>query len=266
MDRAGSVGLHVSPRGGEPALNADPAAQRRLLDLQAADLQLDHLAHRRETLPEAAEARSLAAEHAGLRDQEVSVATEIADLEREQERADADVEQVRQRKDRDQQRLDAGQVSSAKELEGLQSEIASLERRQGVLEESELEIMQRLEDAQRRAAQLVADRTDVERRGRQAQEARDDAWAGIDQTAQTVRHERELIAAEIPADLLALYEKTRAERGGVGAVEIRQLRCEGCRITIDPADLARIRAASPHLVVRCEECRRILVRTAESGL
>lgn len=237
-----------------------------MLDLQAADLQLDQLAHKRETLPEAAEARSLAGEHANLRDQEVAVVTEIADLEREQERADADVEQVRQRKDRDQQRLDVGQVSSAKELESLQSEIASLERRQEVLEESELEIMQRLEDAQRRAAQLIADRTDVERRGRLAQQARDNAWAGIDQTAQAVRNEREQVAAEIPADLLALYEKTRAERGGVGAVEIRQLRCEGCRITIDPADLKRIRAAAPSLVVRCEECRRILVRTAESGL
>jgi uncharacterized protein len=266
MDCARSVGPDVNPRGGERPLNADPAAQRRLLDLQAADLQLDQLAHRRETLPEAAEARSLAIEHARLRDAEVAVATDMADLERAQERADADVEQVRRRKDRDRKRLDAGQVSSPKELESLQSEIVSLERRQSVLEESELDIMQRLEDAERRAAQVVADRTEVERRGRKAQGARDEAWAEIDQTIQAVRQDRERIAAEMPDDLLALYEKTRAERGGVGAVEIRHRRCEGCRITIDPADLYRIRSAPPDLVVRCEECRRILVRTAESGL
>jgi predicted nucleic acid-binding Zn-ribbon protein len=266
MDRARNVGFNVTPRGGEPALNADPAAQRRLLDLQEADLQLDQLTHRRETLPEAAEARTLAAEHARLRDQEVAVATEIADLERGQERADADVEQVRQRKDRDRQRLDAGQVSSPKELESLQSEIASLERRQGVLEETELDIMERLEDAQGRAAQIESDRTEIEQQGRKAQSLRDDAWAEIDHKAQSVRRERDLIAGQIPPDLLALYEKTRAERGGVGAVEIRQRRCEGCRITIDPADLNRIRAAAPDLVVRCEECRRIQVRTAESGL
>jgi uncharacterized protein len=266
VDRALSVGPHVSQRGGERALNADPAAQRRLLDLQAVDLELDQLARRRETLPEAAEARSLAVEHARLRDQEVAIATEMADLESEQERADADVERVRQRKDRDRQRLDAGQVSSAKELESLQSEIASLERRQGVLEETELDIMQRLEDAQRRLKQIEADRGEIERRGRDVQHTRDQAWAAIDQSAQAVQSERDLIAGEIPVDLLALYEKTRAERGGVGAVEIRQRRCEGCRITIDPADLNRIRAAAPDLVVRCEECRRIQVRTAESGL
>jgi uncharacterized protein len=266
LDRARSVGFTVSPRGGEQALNADPAAQRRLLDLQAADLQLDQLAQRRETLPEAAEARALAVEHARLRDHEVAITTEMADLESERERADADVEQVRQRKDRDRKRLDAGQVSSPKELEGLQSEIASLERRQGALEETELDIMQRLEDAQRKVKQVAADRAEIERQGREAQRARDDAWAGIDQSAEAVQRERELIADGLPEGLLALYEKTRAERGGVGAVEIRQRRCEGCRITIDPADLNRIRAAAPDLVVRCEECRRIQVRTAESGL
>jgi hypothetical protein len=266
VDRARNVGPDVSPRGGEPALNADPAAQRRLLDLQAVDLELDQLARRRETLPEAAEARSLAVEHVRLRDEEVAIATEMADLESEQERADADVEQVRQRKDRDRHRLDAGQVSSAKELESLQSEIASLERRQGVLEETELDVMQRLENAQRRLKQVEADRAEIERRGREVQHARDHAWAEIDESADAVQRQRELIAGELPGDLLALYEKTRAERGGVGAVEIRQRRCEGCRITIDPADLNRIRAAAPDLVVRCEECRRIQVRTAESGL
>jgi len=266
MDTAHCIGFTITPRGGESPLNADPAAQRHLLDLQAADLDLDQLAHRRAALPEAAEAEELARAHVRLRDQDVAVATEIADLEREQARADADVEQVRRRKDRDRERLDAGQVSSAKELESLQSEIASLERRQSVLEEAELDVMERLEDAQRRASHMAAERADIERRGREVQGARDDAWAVIDGAAETLRRQRELIAAEIPADLLALYEKIRADRGGVGAVEIRQRRCEGCRITIDPADLVRIRAAGPDVVLRCEECRRIQVRTAESGL
>jgi uncharacterized protein len=266
VDIARRIGVTITPRGGEAPLNADPAAQRQLLDLQAADLELDQLAHRRESLPEAAEAMDLALAHSRLRDQDVAIATEIADLEREQSRADADVEQVRQRKDRDRVRLDAGQVSSAKELESLQSEIASLERRQGVLEEAELDVMERLEDAQRRAARVSVDRAEIERRGREVQGARDIAWAEIDSTVEILRRQRELIAADIPADLVALYEKTRADRGGVGAVEIRQRRCEGCRITIDPADLVRIRAAAPEVVLRCEECRRIQVRTAESGL
>jgi predicted nucleic acid-binding Zn-ribbon protein len=252
--------------GGEPPLNADPAAQQRLLDLQALDLKLDQLDHRRRTLPEVAEVDSLAAEHSKLRDSEVTISTELADLQREQERADTDVEQVRRRKSRDQQRLDAGEVSSPKELESLQSEIASLDRRQAALEEVELEVMEQIEEAQKRLVQITGEREDVARQAGDGQRVRDAAWAEIDIDAESARQQRDVVVADIPSDLLALYDKIRAKRGGIGAVELRQRRCEGCRITIDPADLNRIRAAAPDAVMRCEDCRRILVRTAASGL
>ena len=62
--------------------------------------------------------------------------------------------------------------------------------------------------------------------------ARDEAFAEIDQ-AQTQRTtERTAIAAEIPADLLALYDKVRASSGGVGAAKVWQRRCEGCRLEL----------------------------------
>src|SRR5918995_3017590 len=176
-------------KGGAPPLTAAPAAQQRLLDLQALDLKLDQLDHRRRTLPEVAERDLLAAEHSKLRDSEVTISTELADLEREQERADTDVEQVRRRKSRDQQRLDAGEVSSPKELESLQSEIASLDRRQASLEEVELEIMERLEDAQKRAAEVANEREDVARRAQEVQRARDAAWAHIDMDAGSAKQQ-----------------------------------------------------------------------------
>ncbi|WP_239000791.1 zinc ribbon domain-containing protein [Jiangella asiatica] len=240
--------------------------QLRLLDLQTVDQTLDQLAHRRTALPEAAELETLAAEHSRLRDAEVVAATAVADLEREQKRADSEVEQVRARKDRDQQRLDAGQVSSAKELESLQSEIASLNRRQSVLEDAEIEIMERLEEAQHEAAALAAEREGVGKRAQEVQSARDAAWAKIDEDAAAARGERSTLAAEMPADLLALYEKIRAERGGIGAAALRQGRCEGCRLQLDAAERNRIRGLAPDVVVRHDECRRILVRTPESGL
>jgi uncharacterized protein len=190
----------------------------------------------------------------------------MADLEREQERADTDVEQVRRRKSRDQQRLDAGEVSSPKELESLQSEIASLDRRQAALEEVELEVMEQIEEGQKRLARLTGEREGVAGRARDVRRVRDSAWAEIDMEAESARQQRGEVVADVPSDLLALYDKIRAERGGIGAVELRQRRCEGCRITIDPADLNRIRAAAPDAVMRCEDCRRILVRTAASGL
>ena len=73
------------------------------------------------------------------------------------------------------------------------------------------------------------------------------------------------LAADLPADLVALYDKIRTETG-LGAALVRSGRCGGCRIELYGADLARVKSAPPDEVVRCEECRRILVRTAESGL
>jgi predicted nucleic acid-binding Zn-ribbon protein len=256
---------HQRARRGFP-LNADPAHQRRLLDLQALDTKLDQLAHRRKSLPEIAELEKLAADHSRLRDAEVAASTQASDLEQQRERADKDVELVRARKDRDRKRLGAGQVSAARELESLQSEIASLERRQSELEEIELEIMEKLEAAQEEASRLATERDDVGRRARDVQTNRDAAWQEIDAEAAGTKAERDAAAGEIPDDLLGLYEKARANGHGVGAAAIRQRRCEGCRLELDPVTLNSIRAAAPEAIVRCEECRRILVRTEESGL
>ena len=70
----------------------------------------------------------------------------------------------------------------------------------------------------------------------------------------------------MPADLLALYDRLRDQKGGVGAAALRARECEGCRLTLDNAELAVIRTAPSDEVIRCEECQRILVRTHESGL
>jgi predicted nucleic acid-binding Zn-ribbon protein len=52
----------------------------------------------------------------------------------------------------------------------------------------------------------------------------------------------------------------------VGAAALRRGQCEGCHLQLNTTDLNRIREADPDEVVRCEECRRILIRTADSGL
>jgi uncharacterized protein len=63
-----------------------------------------------------------------------------------------------------------------------------------------------------------------------------------------------------------LYEKLRASSNGVGAAALHRGRCEGCHLQLNTTDLNRLRDADPDDVVRCEECRRILIRTDESGL
>ncbi|WP_240139537.1 zinc ribbon domain-containing protein [Streptomyces sp. MUM 178J] len=247
-------------------MNAAPADQIRLLDVQALDVRLSQLAHKRKSLPEHAEIESLTKDLNQLRDLLVAAQTEESDCAREQTKAEQDVDQVRQRAVRDQQRLDSGAVSSPKDLESLQHEIVSLAKRQGDLEDVVLEVMERREAAQERVAELTERVSSVQAKADDATGRRDAAQQEIDGEIASVTKEREVVAASVPADLLALYEKLRVQQGGIGAARLYQRRCEGCRLELNITELNEVRAAAPDAVVRCENCRRILVRTSESGL
>lgn len=192
--------------------------------------------------------------------------TEESDAAREQTKAEQDVDQVRQRAARDQQRLDSGMVTNPRDLESLQSEIASLARRQDDLETIVLEIMERQEAVQSRAKELAVRLEELEAKAGEATERRDAALGAIEAEARAVREERGTLAADLPADLVTLYDKLRGQQGGVGAARLYQRRCEGCRLELNITELGEVRSADPDTVVRCENCRRILVRTPESGL
>jgi uncharacterized protein len=246
-------------------VKASPQSQLRLLELAELDAELARLDHRKHSLPEVAELARMDARAGELKDATVVTETELSDLAREQGRAERDVEQVRTRIDRDRARLDAGQVSAARELSSLQSEIESLRRRQGDLEEVVLELMERREAFSSRLDQLAAERDHLGAETTAVTARRDAALSEIDEQEGKASGQREAVAAEVPTDLLKLYEQIRDARG-VGAAALRAGRCEGCHLTLNTVDLNQIRASAPDEVVRCEECRRILVRTPESGL
>jgi predicted nucleic acid-binding Zn-ribbon protein len=229
-------------------------------------VRLSQLAHKRKSLPEHAELESLSKDLTQLRDLLVAAQTEESDCAREQTKAEQDVDQVRQRSARDQQRLDSGAITSPKDLENLQREIASLAKRQGDLEDVVLEVMERRESAQERVAELTERVSSVQAKADDATARRDAAYEELDGESASVGKEREVVSGSVPADLMKLYEKLREQQGGVGAARLYQRRCEGCHIELNITELNEVRAAAPDTVVRCENCRRILVRTSESGL
>jgi predicted nucleic acid-binding Zn-ribbon protein len=247
-------------------VKADPFVQLRLLELQALDSALDRLAHRRKTLPELAEIERLEAKVEALRDDTVRAETEVSDLARETKKFEDEIEQVRARRARDETHLNSGAVTNAKQLEELQHEVATLNRRQSDLEDGELEVMERAEAAQSVLDRLVGERDTLLAARDDAGIARDKAFAEIDDEIGRSSAERGELATTFPEDLLALYERLRAEHGGVGAGAIERGRCGGCRLDLMQNEKADVRAAATDDVLRHEECGRIMVRTAESGI
>jgi len=96
--------------------------------------------------------------------------------------------------------------------------------------------------------------------------SRDAAAGDVTQESAQVTGQRKVVADGVPDDLLAVYEKVRAQKGGVGAAALRARRCGGCSLELTASDLGTIAKAPLDEVLRCEECNRILVRTSESGI
>ena len=249
---------------GTSAVNAEPADQLRLLDIQVLDSKLDQLAHRRRTLPLLAALAATDTRIGQIRDVLIASTTQESDLARELKKAEADVDAVRARAVRDRKMLESGS-GSAKDLSHLQSELESLARRQSDLEDIVLDVMERVETATNRTAELTRQRVVAEQEREKQVTDLAAEQAGLDKDRDFAVEQRAALAAQQPADLMALYEKIRAQYDGIGAAAIKQRRCEGCRLELDIAEVNAIKAAAPDAINRHDSCRRIIVRTAESG-
>ena len=176
------------------------------------------------------------------------------------------MESVKARRERDRTMVDSGSVKNPKDIERMLHELESLERRISDLEDVEREVMERLETAQEQLAARTAELAALTEETARLTAVRDERAGELDaQLAETVA-ERKLTVDGLPEDLLALYERLREQKGGVGAAALRAKQCGGCRLTLDASILGEITRRPADDVVRCEECSRILVRTGESGL
>ena len=245
-------------------MNVEPQVQSKLLDLAGVDAELTRITHRRGALPEQQEVERLEAERISRKDASVAVEIQIDDIDRDIRKLEGEVDAVRQREDRDRTLLQSGSVG-AKQLTELEHELGSLVRRQGLLEDELLEVMEQREALQADHDHAGAQLSQAEEELIDAKRRRDDAVADLDKAQERCAADRERLVGEFPADFRAGYEKQRS-LGGPGAALLQARRCGACRIEIDRGEISRIAATPADVVVRCPECNAIMVRTKESGL
>lgn len=244
---------------------AEPADQRTLLTLADLDGEIGRVQHAARTLPQHQAIASLMEARQGVTEELVASTTEADDLAVAVAKAEADLVPVRARLEREEKRIHDGSVSDSKILRSLTDEVAHLHRRISDLEDAQLEVMGAHEEAVAHRDAIAQRKAEIETRLRDEVATRDEAVSKLRQEAQDLAATRAPIAAKLPADLIKLYEKMRAS-SGAGAALLRAGRCGGCQLQLTPADLDAYRKAPANQVVRCVECDRILVRTAESGL
>lgn len=245
------------------ALKASPDDQALLLDLQARDTRLAQLDHRASSLPELAVLTELGREDEALRLATLQQQGAVDDIQLELTRVESDVAVVEARITRDADRLASS--SSVKDVAALEQELAALRHRLSDLEEIELAVMERLEEAEATLATTTSARAALRERIVEVEGARDATLAEIAAERTTVSAGRRTIDAKLPTDLLALYEKQRA-RYGTGASLLRGGVSQASGVKLLEDELHTIRSAAPDDVLICPSSDAILVRTAESGL
>lgn len=247
-------------------MQVSDAAQHQLLVLQGIDSEIARLKHQLGSLPELAALADARKQHQRLAQELVAAQTHVSDLELAEQKAESDVVPVQDRLARNERTVSDGSVTDPKSLTGLIDEIAHLKRRLTTLEDDQLEVMEQLEAARGLEQAVAAEKAELEAQGRALTVARDEKAAAINAQIAEQDAARAQLVPTLPAQLVALYDRLRAKSDGVGAALLQRGRCGGCQLQATATAMGHYRTADPSEVLRCAECDRILVRTAESGL
>jgi len=249
---------YISGRG-KITMKASPSDQRSILDIQRFDQQATSLRHKAANLPELVELASTTVKANNARDLRIAAETELSDVKRELARAEGDVEQIVTRITRDEARLIGGSASP-KELEQLQHEVGTLTSRRTELEEVELEIMMRVDAINERITALKTEEAEYAVVIADLEIRKENALAVINNELDAIVKDRSETLQSIEKALVDLYEKIRETTGGAGAAALVAGACTGCNLSINAVELKRVADIADDEVVRCEECRCILVR------
>jgi predicted nucleic acid-binding Zn-ribbon protein len=240
-------------------MKASHSDQQAILEVQRLDDQLASLAQREATLPETVALNSTIIKRNNIRDLRIAAETERTDVKRELSRAEGDVEQIITRIQRDEARLNSG-TGTPKELEQTQHELVTLGARRAELEEAELAIMVTVEGITNRINELTAEEEKFAVEIADLEIKKENALTIIINERAAVTEKRAAIAAPIAQDLKDLYTKLAADNNGNGAAPLVGNECKGCHLTINTTEVGRIATLPAEEVVRCEQCRCILVR------
>ncbi|MBM3742860.1 MAG: hypothetical protein FJW46_00935 [Actinobacteria bacterium] len=240
-------------------MKASHLDQERLLALQQIDIDLLKIAHKIKKFSLNSNLESLNRSLIDIKNLLIAAETEKSDIQHELSRSEIDVEQVVSRIEKDEKRLASG-TGTPKELEQIQHELGTLAKRRSELEEVELEIMVRIDDASKRITDLRKQLTSLEVELTKVQSELEIEVRNLESAKQSSLTAREALTPQIEKELLTLYEKIRGSSDGLGAAQLVGDSCGGCHLKLNAAEMEKIKSLSDDEVFRCEECRRILIR------
>jgi predicted nucleic acid-binding Zn-ribbon protein len=233
--------------------------QERLLALQQIDSDILKIEHKIKSSPLNSQLDGINRELSETKNLLIAAETEKSDIQHELSKSEIDVEQVIARIEKDEKRLASG-GGTPKELEQIQHELGTLARRRSELEDVELEIMVRIEEVNSRIIALKEKISVLQSDSLKLQSDLSLEKNQLDSAKQQSLAARQALTPQINGELIGLYEKIRSSSDGVGAAQLLGDNCGGCHLKLNAAEIERVKSLPDDELVRCEECRRILIR------
>jgi predicted nucleic acid-binding Zn-ribbon protein len=240
-------------------MQASPEQQSLIFELQLIDNEIMQANTKLKSLPEIEQLLHIDKRITAATEELATVKAEADQIALELRRGEVDVETVTDRIKKDEARLASGNATP-KELEQLQHEVGTLRKRQEALEEIELEIMVRSEAITARTNTLTTDLASLETLKAEINQRLTTASGEINTVITNKQSDRVKVVVKIEKPLIDLYEKIRTASGGVAAAALVGNKCNGCNLAINAVEMERIKSLAKDELLRCEECRRILVR------
>ena len=231
--------------------------QSILLELQSLDNRITGLTRSLNELEKSVPGEQLSHALQEVSPEYVRVAGELEDARSELSRIEADVAMVDQRIAQDTERMNSS--SSAKDIAGFEHELATLAQRKSALEDSELAVMQRIEDCEGNLESLRTQRESLTNDLSQAANQLATDKQALELARNEVFASRKALETRVGDELLALYEKQR-QRYGIGAAELIGGVSGGSGMALSAHDLEGILKTDPEEVVLCPDSSCILVR------
>lgn len=244
-------------------LRVPAAVQERLLDVLALDTEVLAIKRAMRDANGAIAAFDSDAEFLALVREAEDQATILDDHRLTVTHREADVQVARDRIERDRN-LEKS-ITDSKDLVALEHEIESLERRIDKLRDEVAEATKARDEATVIYEATARQRDEFFATRATAVAQLNDQIAAHERRLKDIETARSVIVAELPGELVELYEKQR-ERYGVGASFLQRGITSASGFALTPGQIQEVRSADPDDVLICPDSNAILIRTAESGL
>jgi uncharacterized protein len=185
-----------------------------------------------------------------------SISVELNEARQAVHQAESEVQNQLIKIEQTEASLYGGKIRNPKELQDLQTDVASMKRFLSVLEDRQLDAMLVVDSKEEQMGGVSSNLEKLRQGFAKHNSSLTEEQNSLLKDLSKQESERQAITTSIEPEDLQSYEQLRQTRRGVAVAKVSERACSACGTTLSAALLSAAR--SPNQITRCANCGRIL--------